>query len=69
MERVVPIPEGHDPTDLDAAFRLALDTDHYYTGVFYRNDKLATMEDKLEAQRKATMDRQPRTLDALISLY
>ena len=28
-----------------------------------------TMEDKLEAQRKATMDRQPRTLDALISLY
>ena len=68
-ERVVPIPEGHDPTDIDAAFRLALDPDHYYTGVFYRNDKLATMEDKLEAQRKATMDRQPRTLDALISLY
>jgi hypothetical protein len=30
---------------------------------------LATMEDKLEAQRKTTMDKQPRTLDALISLY
>jgi 2-oxoglutarate ferredoxin oxidoreductase subunit beta len=66
-ERVVPIPEDHDPTNLEAAFRLALDTDHYYTGVFYRNDSLATMEDKLDAQRRHTMDRQPRSLEALIS--
>jgi 2-oxoglutarate ferredoxin oxidoreductase subunit beta len=68
-ERVVPIPESHDPTSLDAAFRLALDQDHYYTGVFYRNDSLATMEDKLDHQRRQTMDRQPRTLEALMAQY
>ena len=68
-ERVVPIPDTHDPTNLDAAFRLALDTDHYYTGVFYRNDSLATMGDKLDVQRRHTMDRQPRTLEALISSF
>jgi hypothetical protein len=38
---------------------MALDTDHYYTGVFYRNDKLPTMEDKLEAQRRQTMESSP----------
>jgi hypothetical protein len=48
---------------------MALDPDHYYTGVFYRNDKLPTMGDKLEAQRRQTMDKQPRTLDALIAQY
>ena len=68
-ERVVPIPEDHDPTNLDSAFRLALDQDHYYTGIFYKNASLATMEDKLDAQRRQTMDRQPRTLEALISQY
>jgi 2-oxoglutarate ferredoxin oxidoreductase subunit beta len=68
-ERVVPIPDAHDPTDLDAAFRLALDSEHYYTGIFYRNNGLATMEDKLDVQRRQTMDRQPRTLEALIAQY
>jgi 2-oxoglutarate ferredoxin oxidoreductase subunit beta len=68
-ERVVPIPETHDPTDLDAAFRLALDKEHFYTGVFFRNDRLPTMEDKLEHQRKMTMDRQPRTLQALFAQF
>jgi 2-oxoglutarate ferredoxin oxidoreductase subunit beta len=68
-ERVVPLPESHDPADLDSAFRMALDQEHYYTGIFYRNDSLPTMEDKLEAQRKQTMDKQPRTLDALVAQY
>ena len=68
-ERVVPIPETHDPSDLDAAFKLALDTGHYYTGVFYRNDSVPTMEDKLDAQRRHTMDKQPRSLEALIAGY
>jgi|SRR5688572_12363296 2-oxoglutarate ferredoxin oxidoreductase subunit beta len=68
-QRVVPIPENHDPSNLDAAFKLALDTDHYYTGVFYRNDSVPTMEDKLDAQRRHTMDKQPRSLEALIAAY
>jgi len=66
---VAPIPEDHDPENLDAAFRLALDKEHFYTGVFYRNDRLPTLEQKLEHQRKLTMDRQPRSLEALFAQF
>jgi 2-oxoglutarate ferredoxin oxidoreductase subunit beta len=66
---VAPIPDDHDPTDLDAAFRLALNREKFYTGVFYRNDTLATMDAKLERQRRLTMDRQPRTLEALFAQF
>ncbi len=68
-ERVVPIPEDHDPTNLDAAFRLALDTGHFYTGVFYRSGNLPTLEQKLEHQRRLTMDREPRTLEQLFARF
>jgi 2-oxoglutarate/2-oxoacid ferredoxin oxidoreductase subunit beta len=67
--RVVPIPDDHNPEDIDAAFRLALDKEHFYTGVFYRNDKLPTMEQKLEHQRRLTMEKQPRTLEALFAQF
>jgi len=68
-ERVVPIPDTHDPTDLDAAFRLALDKEHFYTGVFYRNPGLATMEQKLDHQRRLTMDKQARSLETLFAQF
>jgi 2-oxoglutarate ferredoxin oxidoreductase subunit beta len=68
-ERVQPLPEDHDPGDLDAAFRMALNKEHYYTGVFYRNDSLATMEDKLQHQYKLTADREPTSVDAILSQY
>lgn len=67
--RVTPIPDDHDPTSLDAAFRLALNRDHYYTGVFYRNNALPTMEQKLDEQRRLTMDREPRSLEQLFALF
>jgi hypothetical protein len=66
---VVPIPDDHDPSNLDAAFKLALNKDKYYTGVFYKNDSLATMDQKLEHQRRLTMDKQPRTLEGLFSMF
>jgi len=66
-ERVAPVPDDHDPTDIDAAFRLALARDHVYTGVFYRNDTLPTMGEKLEHQMKVTMDSQPTTLEGILS--
>ena len=66
---VAPVPEDHDPTDLDAAFRLALSREKFYTGVFYRNHQLATMDAKLEHQRRLTMDKQPRTLEALFAQF
>jgi 2-oxoglutarate ferredoxin oxidoreductase subunit beta len=65
-ERVAPIPEDHDRTDLDAAFRLALNKEQIYTGVFYQNDKIATMEEKLVHQQKLTMDAQPRTVQGIL---
>ncbi|MDH4037107.1 MAG: 2-oxoacid:ferredoxin oxidoreductase subunit beta [Candidatus Krumholzibacteria bacterium] len=66
---VAPIPDDHDPTDLSAAFQLALSKEKFYTGVFYRNDGLATMDAKLEHQRRLTMDKQPRTLEALFAQF
>lgn len=66
---VAPIPDDHDPSDLDAAFRLALDREKFYTGIFYKNDTLATMDAKLEHQRRLTMDKQPRTLEALFAQF
>lgn len=65
---VAPIPESHDPRDLRAAFELALDTERVYTGVFYENDR-PTMGDKIEHQRKLTMDKQPRTLEGIFAQF
>jgi len=68
-ERVEPIPEGHDTSDIDAAFKLALNRERVYTGVFYQNESLPTMEQKLEGQRKMTMDAQPRTVEGIIAQF
>jgi 2-oxoglutarate ferredoxin oxidoreductase subunit beta len=67
-QRVAPIPDDHDPSSIDAAFRLALNHDRFYTGVFYRTN-LPTMEEKLESQRRMTMDREPRSLEKLFQLF
>jgi 2-oxoglutarate ferredoxin oxidoreductase subunit beta len=68
-ERVAPIPGDHDATSIDAAFRLALNRDRFFTGVFYRNPSIPTMEQKLEHQRRMTMDRQPRSLAQLFAQF
>lgn len=68
-ERVVPIPEGHDPSDIDAAFKLALDKEQIYTGVFYKNDKIPTLEEKLVHQTQLTMDKQPRTMEGILAQF
>lgn len=65
---VAPIPEDHDPTDIGAAMQLALSRERVYTGVFYRAE-MPTMEEKLEHQRKLTMDRQPRTVEGIFELF
>ncbi len=49
--------EGHDPTDLKAAFLKALEwpvvqRDRIPLGLFYRNDKLPTYEDLEPAYKK-----------------
>lgn len=68
-ERVAPIPEDHDPTSIDAAFELALDRERIFTGVFYRNDGLPTLEEKLEHQHKLTADSQPTSLEGIFAQF
>ena len=67
--RVAPVPDDHDPADIDAAFTLALSREHVYTGVFYRDDSVPTMGEKLELQRKLTMDAQPSTLEGILAQF
>jgi len=68
-ERVAPIPEDHDPTDLHAAITLALDEHKIYTGVFYRRAE-PTLEDHVkgmkEAAEKAGL---PDTLRGVFDVY
>ncbi len=67
-ERVAPIPEDHDRTDLQAAFRLALDHTNVRTGIFYQVEK-PTMEEKLAFQREETRKKQPHTLEDLFKRF
>jgi 2-oxoglutarate ferredoxin oxidoreductase subunit beta len=70
MKQIVnPIPDSHDPTDLGAAMNLALDRERVYTGVFYRAEGVPTMEEKLDHQRRLTMDRQPRTIEGIFAQF
>jgi 2-oxoglutarate ferredoxin oxidoreductase subunit beta len=67
-ERVAPIPEDHDRTDLQAAFRLALDHTNIRTGIFYQVEK-PTMEEKLTFQREETRKKHPHTLEGLFERF
>jgi 2-oxoglutarate ferredoxin oxidoreductase subunit beta len=70
MKQVVaPLPEDHDPTDLAAAMTLALERERVYTGIFYRAEGLPTMAEKLDHQRKLTMDREPRTVEGIFERF
>jgi 2-oxoglutarate ferredoxin oxidoreductase subunit beta len=68
-ERVAPLPESHDPTDLGAAMTMALDRERVYTGVFYRAEGVPTMDEKLDHQRKLTMDKRPRTIEGIFETF
>lgn len=65
---VAEIPENHDVSDISQAFDLALKTDRVYTGIFYQKSA-PTMSEKLEYQRKATMDKEPTTIEGIFSQF
>lgn len=67
-ERVATIPGDHDPTDIDAAFRLALDHENVRTGIFYQVER-PTMEEKMTFQREETAKKEPTTIDALFQKF
>jgi 2-oxoglutarate ferredoxin oxidoreductase subunit beta len=66
--RVRPIPEDHDTTDLAAAYRLAVDEENVYTGIFYQREA-PTLEDKHEYQRKLSMDAEPRSVEEIFARF
>ncbi|MFQ5512492.1 MAG: 2-oxoacid:ferredoxin oxidoreductase subunit beta [Candidatus Krumholzibacteriia bacterium] len=65
---VADIPEDHDPGDLDAAFRLALDKERVNTGIFYRTEA-PTLEEKLAFQREESAHREPGTVDEIFQQF
>lgn len=66
-ERVSPIPEDHDPTDKDSAFRLAMSKE-VHTGIFYRTEQ-PTMEEKLVFQAEESRKIEPNTLEELFQRF
>jgi 2-oxoglutarate ferredoxin oxidoreductase subunit beta len=62
------IPEDHDPTDLDAAFKFALEKDNVRTGIFYRTE-VPTMEEKLAFQRDESARREPGTVEEIFQQF
>jgi len=67
-ERVSPIPEGHDPTDKDSAFQLALAKDVVHTGIFYRTEQ-PTMDEKWAHQAEESRKKEPNTLEELFQRF
>lgn len=67
-ERVAPIPDDHDVTNLNSAFHLALDHSRAYTGIFYQVAK-PTMEEKMAYQREETKKRQPHEIEDLFTQF
>jgi len=47
-ERIVPLPEDHDVTDIISGMKLAFTHDYVYTGLLYKTQK-PTLEEKFEA--------------------
>lgn len=62
------IPGDHDPTDLDQAFKMALDKESVRTGIFYKKER-PTMEEKMSFQRAETHKREPHTLEELFARF
>jgi len=65
---VEPLPEDHDPSDRDAAFKAALEKDVVRTGIFYRTER-ATLEDKMAFQREETEKTQPGSVRDLFETF
>lgn len=67
-ERVEPIPDGHDTSNLDGAIRLALEKERVRTGIFYQTER-PTMSEKLAYQREEAEKREPASMDALFERF
>lgn len=67
-EHVTEIPEDHDTSDLDAAFRMALDKEGVRTGIFYQTQQ-PTMQEKLEFQQNESAKREPKTINDLFQKF
>jgi len=46
------LPEGYDPTDMNAAFKIASDPEKLHMGLIYRNDNLVPYDVRIAGNRK-----------------
>lgn len=60
--------EGHDPTDLNAAFELSSKNDAYYLGLIYKGKKTTRMEAEESIREKALKNGSP-TMDELLNIF
>jgi 2-oxoglutarate ferredoxin oxidoreductase subunit beta len=67
-QRVAQIPDDHDPSSKEGAYRYALDPDRVYTGIFYRTEQ-PTMFDKHQIQKNNSLAREPRTVEELLARF
>lgn len=67
-EQCAPVPEDHDPTNLDAALTLALTEEIPHVGIFYQVER-PTLEDLLEETRKKALARGNGQLEHLLDDY
>ena len=63
-ENTCPLPEGHDPSNREAAMRLATEEGKMPLGVFYRNEKRRLYEDLAGIGESPLFERQPPDDDA-----
>jgi 2-oxoglutarate/2-oxoacid ferredoxin oxidoreductase subunit beta len=54
-QKIVPIPESHDTSDLGAALKLAMDTTVMYTGIFYQKSE-PSLEERIHELRKIAQE-------------
>jgi len=66
-ERVVPLPEGHNPHDLVEAMRLATEEQTFHTGLFFESDRPEYTEGLVRAGRTTTAA--PIDVEKLVRQY
>jgi len=68
-EETADLPPGHDPSDWDAAMRLATSQDPLYLGIFYRASGSQSFEEHVQAQQSGTEQDAPKVLNDIFRRF
>lgn len=67
-QKIAPIPEDHDVTDLQAALKLAMDTEKMYVGIFYQKEE-PTLEQQQEKMHSESMKYGVPTMENFYEMF